>query len=120
MAEGTFTVAILDEGGVLQGFETVTDELTWSLPTETRHPVPNGCDLAPKRYRRVMNPKNGKYVFEPIVHAKDFGVENDAAEHAFPRGALARVTLALATRQKPSDADVGLLIAYCTTFDGAV
>lgn len=117
MAEGTFTLAVLDEDGVLQGFETVADELLM-VPTETRQPVPNGCDLAPLRYRRVM--RGGKYLFEPIVHRKDFGAENDAKDHAFPRGALARVTLALATGGRPHDGDVAALIAYCTTFDGAL
>jgi len=76
MAEGKWTNAILDEHGVLVGYEVVTDELL-HVRSANRYPWPNNePDLAPKRYQLRRDTINGKEAFWPIVHVKDAAEEN--------------------------------------------
>lgn len=108
---GEWTLAVL-EGGVLVGFETVTDELLW-VQSATRFPVPNGCDLALKRYK-LVEWRPGKWRFDPINHRKDVGAENLTAEIRIVP-VLARIVAGA-----PRADDASLLAEYMSTFDGAM
>lgn len=117
MADGKWTLAVLNKDGVLQSFETVTDELLW-VRSEGRFPVPDACDLALKRYHLVRAP-NGKERFEPIMHVKDEGAENNAASIPITK-ILTRSVMMLAAGEAVRADDQRALAEWLTTFDGVI
>jgi hypothetical protein len=117
MAEGKFTNAILDDDGVLIGFETVTDELL-HVRSANRYPWPNNePDLAPKRYRLVRDTSTGKEKFTPIVHDKDEPEENVAPSVQVNPAFVARALLKLNSGKKLTKADERKLKEYLNSFD---
>ncbi len=116
MADGSWTLAVLDGDGVLIAFEIVDDEALW-VRSKTRHPVPDNCDLALKRYR-LVEWRPGKCRFEPLIHAKDVSAENAAAELAFSTLDIARMISHLNRDGKVSLADETKLADFLQSMDG--
>ncbi len=114
MADGSWTLAVLDETGVLTGFEIVHDEALW-VRSKTRFPVPDNCDLAIGKRYRLVEWRPGKCRFEPIVHAKDAGAENNTDKIAFPQAAIVRAALGIGTGE-----DMTKLKEWLRSFDGAI
>lgn len=85
-------VAVLDEAGLLTGFETVERGPDWK-PATNQVPVPDGCDLAPGRYRWVAP----QHAFLPVAPAAP-GIEAEP-------NALRALALDLAARRETAPAE---------------
>ena len=116
MADGSWTLAVLDGDGVLIAWEIVDDEALW-VRSKTRFPVPNNCDLALKRYR-LVEWRPGKSRFEPIVHRKEAAKENSEADVELSTADIAGMILSLNRDAKLSSEDDEKLTAFLNSLDG--
>lgn len=113
-------IAVLDKGGVL--IERVTNPTDAQWEAAAVHcRFPNGFDNALKRYR-LIEWRQGRWRFVPILHPKDAGAENtDEGKAILP--VLARcMAVFLGTADWPTPAakrsDIERLTAYLKSFDG--
>lgn len=116
MAEGQYKLAVLDDAGVLVGWEFVDDELLW-VPSPNRYPVALNADNALKRYRLVINKANGKGMFLPIVHEKDGADENVSPSVSVNPVFVAEALLELHETGKLDDASVKTCRDFLKSYD---